>query len=451
MTQAKTKRSRFSRRALLGGLGAGAALPFLPLLEADAAEGLPKRVCFMTTPNGVSQEVVPTDSFGFKSVLSPLEAFKSRMSYLDEIHLQTYLSKNIPNDHPPVVNQLLTAADSINPNDGSDPATSKSWLSSGQSIDQLLADRLQQDPDTRTKHSSIVAGVETGNFAWKQVFSSPGQPVFPEVNAGNLHARVFDGVMPGGGTNTPNPSLVRRLAEKQSVIDSARAELQAVLKKVGADDKQKIQAHLDALRELEARLTFDPRPVSASCAIPAVKANSGTNEERYRKNGENMMDVIANAFACDLTRVATLQWGNGASNQQFPSKGVNLSHHSITHDNYDGNYQNRAKVSEWYAERLKYFLEALDAIPEGEGSLLDNTLLVWTSEHSDFGQHGRRNIPFVLAGNMAKAFATGRKLKFGGRGHNDVYVSIAQAMGFWDVTRFGKESVSQGPLPGLLV
>jgi len=459
MSQRRRGVNRFSRRALLGGLGAGAAAPFVPLLSEDvrAAGGLHMRVCFITTPNGVSPEAVPNggeENFTFKDALSSLSPHKADLSYLHGIDMKTWLTNRIPNDHPPVVNQLLTAADSVNPNDGSDPAVSKSWLSSGQSIDHFLAERLDQDAETRTRFQTINAGVETGAFAWKQVFSSPSNPVFPETNAGNLHSRIFDGVTPGGGVAIPDPESVRRLAERQSVIDSAREELNAVLGRVGADDKAKIEAHLAALRSIEGRLTFDSGPPSASCSIPDPASNAGDNETRYRRNGENMMDVIAHAFACDVTRIATLQWGNGASNQQFPSKGVNLSHHSITHDNYDANYQNRAKVTEWYAERFLYFIEKLKSIPEGDGSVLDNTLLVWTSEHSGFTQHGRENLPFLLAGSLGGTIRTGRFLNFDGgneKAHNDVYVAIAQALGFSDVTTFGKASVCDGALPGLLV
>lgn len=450
----KTSKNQWDRRSVLRGMGVAAASSLLPVLEADAATGPIKRVCFITTPNGIAPEVIPTGTerdFQLGSAMQQLNSFKPYLTYLHGVDMKTYTTNRIPNDHPPVVNQLLTAADSVNPNDGSNPAVSKSWLSSGQSIDQFLADRLMANDETKTRYRSIVAGVDCASFAWKQVFSAPSQAIFPENNAANLHQRIFEGVNTGG---EPDPELTKKLARRQSVIDSVRAELQAVQNKVSSADRQKIEAHLTSVLEIENRLNFDKDSVAGStCSVPNSQNLSGTDEDKYRQTGENMMDVIAHAFACDQTRVATLQWGNGASNQKFPSIGINEAHHSLTHDNFSANAPKRAKISAWYGERLKYFMTKLESIREGDGTLLDSTLLVWTSEHNGAAQHGRNNIPFTLAGRLGGAITGGQFLNYSGnaRAHNDVYVSIAQGMGFTDVTKFGKPSLSVGPLPGLLV
>ncbi len=446
--------NRFTRRALLKSVGAVTASSLLPILEADAqSSSLPKRLCIMTTPNGIAPEVVPSGSetdFTFGSAAQILEEYKSDITYLHGIDLKTWTTNRIPNDHPPVVNQLLTAAHSIDPMDGSNPAVSGSWLSSGQSIDQFVADRLMADPASQTRYRSIVAGADTGTFAWKQVFRAAGEPIFPENNARNLHQRIFEGVTPGGEVD---PNLAEKLVRQKSVVDSLQAELGKILDLVGSADRQKIEAHLSAVREIENRIAFDMQyGGGAACEIPTLKSNSVGGDERHRVNGENMMDIIAQAFACDQTRVATLQWANGASGIRFSSLGISEGHHDLTHDNFSQNAGKRAQIAGWYAERFKYFIEKLKSIPEGDGTLLDNTVILWTSEHNGIQQHGRTNVPFILAGKLGGAFNTGRFLDFSRNtlAHNDVYVSIAQGMGLSDVTSFGKASLVQGPIPGLL-
>ena len=448
------KKNEFTRRALLRSTGAFAATSLLPVLEADAQEGnFPKRVCFMTTPNGIAPEVEPRGdelNWSFGSAASTLDTYKSDITYLRGIDLKTWTTNRIPNDHPPVVNQLLTAADSIDPMDGSNPAVSGSWLSSGQSIDQYLADRLMENESTRTRFRSIVAGADTGSFAWKQVFRAPREPVFPENNAGNLHQRLFEGVTPGGQVD---PDLSAKLNRQQSVIDSVQEELGSILNRVGSADRQKIEAHLTAVREIENRIEFyQTYGGGAACEIPELTNTFGNGDEQHRLKGENMMDIIAHAFACDQTRVATLQWANGASGIRFSSLGISEGHHDLTHDNFNQNAGKRALIAGWYAERFKYFIEKLKSIPEGNGTVLDNTVIVWTSEHNGAQQHGRTNVPFFLAGNLGGAFNSGRFLNFGNNtlAHNDIYVSIAQGMGFSDVTTFGKASLCRGTIPGLM-
>ncbi len=240
---------------------------------------------------------------------------------------------------------------------------------------------------------------------------------------------------------------------QQSVVDALQAELSRILNRVGSADRQKIEAHISAVREIENRIAFDMQyGGGAACEIPTLKSNSGSGDERHRINGENMMDIIAQAFACDQTRVATLQWANGASGIRFSSLGISEGHHDLTHDNFNQNAGKRAQIAGWYAERFKYFIEKLKSIPEGDGTVLDNTVILWTSEHNGIQQHGRTNVPFILAGQLGGAFNTGRFLDFSRNtlAHNDVSVSIAQGMGLTDVTSFGKASLVQGPIPGLM-
>lgn len=444
---------KWTRRAVIRGLGVGAASALLPVFEADAQNPLPKRVCIMTTPNGIAPEVEPSGSLAdwtFGPAARTLDEVRPDVTFVRGIDLKTFTTNRIPNDHPPVIHQLLTAADSIDPRDGSNPAVSGTWLASGQSIDQFLADRLMADPATQTRYRSIVAGADCHQFAWQQVYRRAQEPIFPENDAGNLHRRIFEGVTASG---QPNTELAAETLRRQSVVDSVRQELNAVLARVGSADRQKIEAHITAIREIEQRLEFENQSsAGAACAIPTLQDTLGTEDDQHRLRGTNMMDVIANAFACDQTRVATLQWGNGASGIRFSSLGIEEGHHDLTHENYTANAGKRAQIAGWYAERFKYFIQKLKSIPEGDGSVLDNTVIVWTSEHNGREQHGRTNIPFFLAGKLGGGFKTGQFLDFrtNSLAHNDVYVSLAQGLGLSDVTTFGNAALVRGPVPGLL-
>ncbi|WP_422379784.1 DUF1552 domain-containing protein [Marinicellulosiphila megalodicopiae] len=443
----------YNRRNLIKTLGVASAAPFIPILQAEAAVNTPKRVCFISTPNGIAQEVVPTGNgtnMAFQSVLQPLQAYKNQITYLHGIDMKSYYAKPIENGHPSTVAMLWTGALTLDP--GTDPHSGRTWDADGISIDQYLGNRLSQSSETSTKFKVINAGVKVGFFSANQVFPSAGNAIRPESNVGNLHGRVFNGVQTGT-TNTVDQAALRAIANKKSVLDSVMEELNLVMNKVASEDRHKISAHLNGIREIETRLSFEQSgTTSANCTIPPGERNGSNSEEDYIFEGEGMMDILSHAFACDQTRVATLQWSNGASGETFPSMGLNSDHHSYTHDNYNGNAGNRRKIGEWYGKRFAYFVNKLASIPEGEGTMLDNTLLVWTSEHSDFGQHGRRNIPFTLAGNLGGAMNVGQKLDYSNntKAHNDVYISIAHAMGLTDVNKFGFADICEGPLPGLL-
>jgi len=455
----KSDKEKFPRRGIIKGLGVTALAPLLPVLEADAQNGaLPKRVCFITCPNGIAPEVVPSGgqtNFNWGSSAQALNAVKNDVSFLHGIDLKTWTNNKIPNDHPPVIHQIWTCNESIDPMDGSRPAVSSTWLGRSISIDHYLGNRLAERNDTKTVWKQINAGADTGRFAWQQVYSAARKPVFPETNAKNLHGRIFDGVNGSSGGSNANPETLRRLEQQQSVIDLVQEELQAIRSKIGQADREKIEAHLDAVRGVEERIAFlaeSNQGGGGQCSKPNVRDVNGNDDQRHRGNGENMMDIITHAFACNQTRVATLQWGQGATNRKFPSLGFSEGYHDLTHSNYNANRGKRAKISTWYVERFRYFIDKLNSIPEGNGTMLDNTALIFTSEHNGRSQHGRDSIPFFVAGRLGGAFNSGRYLNFSSnkRAHNDVYLSAIHGMGFTEVNSFGKSGLTRGTIPGLM-
>jgi hypothetical protein len=171
--------------------------------------------------------------------------------------------------------------------------------------------------------------------------------------------------------------------------------------------------------------------------------------------GKLQMDLAAAALACDLTRVLSLQWTYAESNQSFPHLGFTDFHHVMSHagDSDAAAQEKLTKINVWYAEQFAYLLGKLASYPEEGGTLLDNTAVLWCNEVGKGNNHAHRDLPFLLAGSCGGYFRTGRFVDYmaggaAGHPHNNLLVSLAQAMGLPDTT-FGDPAYSTGPLPGL--
>jgi hypothetical protein len=170
--------------------------------------------------------------------------------------------------------------------------------------------------------------------------------------------------------------------------------------------------------------------------------------------GRLQMDLLAGAFACDLTRVATLQWTHAESNQTFPFIGVSGQHHTMSHagDGDAAAQESLTKINVFYAEQFRYLLEKLSSYREGDRTLLDNTVVFWAIEVGKGNNHAHRDLPFLLAGSAGGYFRTGRFVDYQARGraqpHNNLLVSLGNALGLPEQT-FGDPAHCTGPLPDL--
>ena len=156
------------------------------------------------------------------------------------------------------------------------------------------------------------------------------------------------------------------------------------------------------------------------------------------------------ALACDLTRVASLQWASTQTGKVFTWLGQNETHHQLSHSSpTDVNRrQQLVDIGKWHAEQLAYLLGKLAAVPEGTGTLLDSTLILWCTDIAAGQTHARRDMPYVLAGGAGGALEMGRYLRYQGNSHNDLLVALCNAMDV-DVTTFGNAAYCTGKLPGL--
>jgi Protein of unknown function (DUF1552) len=246
------------------------------------------------------------------------------------------------------------------------------------------------------------------------------------------------------------------------VLDAVLLEFNSVSTTLGYDDKQKLERHAEAIRDIERQLELMQMPTRTGCTIPVSPPTVDvdtfydcTRDGRPNKClagfdeiGKAQMDLMVLAMACDLSRVVSLQWSTAESTTVHSQLGISDEHHLMSHD-----IKNKAplmtKVNTWYSEQFAYLLTEMKKIQEGSGTLLDNTLLFWPNELSQAEVHSRRNLPYVLAGSAQGKVPTGRYLKYQGDPHNKLLATFMNIFGV-DVPSFG-ESMYPGVLSGIAV
>ena len=433
-----------SRRGFLGSLGAaGVTASLIPLLEgeSEAQDGVgPKRLILLTSANGTIHEQwrpgVEGGELQLSPILAPLEAHKDRLVVVDGLGWAYGDGPGV--DHMRICmlwngTPMLEGNDFIN-STGDKPC---GW-GAAQSVDQLLADRIGD----QTPFASLEYGVQNGNaHIYSRVsYAGPDQPIPPEDDPYAMFERLFSEF------NQTEAELAELRARRKSVIDAVKGSLGSLETRVSAHDKLKIEAHLDAVRAIEMRLDS-----TTTCDVPMLGEQIDHNaNDSFPVVSRLQIDMMVMAMACDLTRISSLLWARAGSNVRYTWLGLPTEHHSIAHDSTDPARFQIQQINTWHAGEMAYLLDALDAVPEGDGTMLDNTLVVWGNELADGWTHSQRPIPLVLAGGAGGALETGRYLNFGEARHNALLVSICNLMGQTDITSFGGLDDGTGPLPGLV-
>jgi hypothetical protein len=228
------------------------------------------------------------------------------------------------------------------------------------------------------------------------------------------------------------------------VLDVVQTQLGGLQPKVAAHDRMKIEAHLDAVRAIENRLDAD----FSACQPPEMGSQLDINSNaNFPTVGDLQLQLMVSALACDVTRFASFQWSRGFSGVRHEWIGKVEGHHTYSHN---GQEFNNTDIDRWYAERFRDLILYLKSYPEGNGTLLDNTLVVWGREIPTPGHFGLP-FPIVIAGGGAGRIPTGRYLDYGDTPHSALLVSVCNAMGMPEVTSVGTIDPDTGPLPGLVV
>lgn len=447
LIQSCRRNPRVSRRALLGGLGASAALaPFLPLLEARGADAAPVRLIFWFTPHGtVYENWKPTGGqtdFTLSPILKSLEPFRSKLNILDGLKIQADGVGAPHTKGPP----LLWTASPLNADmtftraDGSG-GMYYGWNSAA-SLDQVLLDEL----DPVTPYRSLEFGVRSGGNhpGSRMIYTGSETPLAPETNPWAAFKRLIGDI----GKNTDE--LARIKAERKSVLDVLAGELGGLQARVSSADRKKIDAHLDAVRDIELRLQNS----NVSCQGPVL----GTEVDPNKSSNtpvvmDAMISLMAASLSCGLTNFASMQYRVGENDGGYLYDWLGITdqeHHLLTHaGDTDANARAElTKIYSWYAEMFAKFLAKLDAVPEGNGTMLDNSLVVWGSELGKGNSHSFEKMPFVVAGGAGGKLPTGRFLQYDKVEHNRLLVSIAQLMGVPEMGKFGTTDTKSGGLSG---
>lgn len=444
MSRTKSTDASFlaSRRAFLAGLGAAALSPYLPLLNVSAQEAtMPKRLVLFFTPHGMLKSAwKPTGSeasFTLNRILKPLEKHKAKINVLSGVNMQDV---GVGAPHTKGLPLIWTGSKLLEDStftraDGSGGST-YGWAASA-SVDQVIANNIGKT----TAYKSLEFGVRSGgnNPASRMIYMDAKRPLAPATDPWAQFTRLFSG------------ATVETGGERMSALKIARAELARIGSRIAAEERIKVEAHTEALNNLEKQLSAK----SQLCTGPMLKGKVDPNDLNQTVTVvDSQIELITAALACDLTRVASFQYAFADNDSlSYPWLGVNDGHHNLTHapDSDNASWEKVIKIETWYAEKFAQLLDRLDSVKEGNGTLLDNCLVVWGSELGKGNNHSFKSTPFVTAGGCAGAVATGRYLEYNEQvDHNRLLVAMCQAMGLPNIDKFGNIDKGTGPLAKLL-
>jgi len=426
--------SGISRRTMLRGLGTAIALPALEAMlprsgfgatVAAAAPG-PKRLAWIYVPNGVDMSSwKPTKvgaDFELTPTLAPLAKFKDKMMVLSGLACEkANPNGDGPGDHARAMAAYLT---------GVQPRKSEGAnIHLGVSADQAAADKIGY----LTRFPSLEMGLEEGsqggrcdsgyscsylhNLSWRNETTPVVKDCLPQS--------VFDRLFAAGDPNESAAAKARRQERQKSVLDFAISDAKALQTKISSTDKRKLDEYFSSIREIETRITkasteaaIKPpagavRPEAIDLHGSTKKLGVSTSSSTYDTHLPLMLDMMVLAFQCDLTRVITLPFADEESNQTYPWADAPVPHHGTSHHMGDpAKIAMLAKINLYHMKHFVSMLERLDKIQEGNGSILDNSLIAYGSGNSDGQRHNHDNLPLLLMGKAGGTVRSGRHLQF---------------------------------------
>jgi hypothetical protein len=406
------------RRLFLRGLGTAVALPVLDSLlparargaTGAAAAAFPQRVAWVYVPNGANMTdwtpVAIGTEFELSPILQPLAAHRGDVAILSGLaNPQGDELGDGGGAHARASASFLTG---VHPR-----KTAGADIKSGISCDQIAANQIGAQTRLPSLELSCDGGQRAGscdsgyscvyqfNISWK----SETQPMNPEVNPRAAFERLF-------GNGDPAATLeaaARRTLYRKSILDYVLDDAHRLERRLGGDDRRKLDEYLTSVRDLERRIAR-----AADFPMPAVPAGAREPEmfETYEQHMQLMYEVMALAFQTDSTRVATFIVAHDGSNRPYPNIGIRDGHHDLSHHREDADKKAKlAQINRYHIAQFARFLDRLKTIREGEGTLLDNCVIQYGSALSNGDKHNPENLPILLAGHGGGRLATGRHLR----------------------------------------
>jgi hypothetical protein len=410
-----------SRRHFLRGLGATIALPMLDVMAparaiAGAASGsgaAPLRMAFMFVPNGVHMpDWTPSatgSAFDLPYILEPLAPVKRDLMVLSGLtHDKGRNNDDGAGDHARSAGVFLT---------GSQPLKTEGKIRAGGSVDQFAASQLGGD----TRFPSLELGTEGGrpygkcdsgyscaysnSISWRD----PSTPMMKMTEPREVFERLFGDIVGKDAKRATN----ERSAYRKSVLDYVLDDAKRLESKVGSSDRQKLDEYLTSVREIEKRIESSENSEGdvqkAISYFGRPEGTPDTAEEHLRLLG----DMMVLAFQTDTTRVSSFMFANAGSNRAYREIGINDGHHSLSHHQNDKRKLDKIRdINRHHVQQLSYILQRLKSIPEGDGSLLDNCMIVYGSGICDGNRHNNENLPILFAGGGGGRIKTGLHLEF---------------------------------------
>ena|SRR5438132_104682 len=426
------------RRTFLRGAGAALAVPMLDAMvpavaRAQAATGTAKRLSFFAVPNGIIMDQwtpgAAGTGFPITPVLEPLAAFRDRMVVIGGLanNEARKLEFEIAGDHPRACSAYLTATHP--------KMTSGADIHCGVSVDQIAANELGR----QTPLPSLEIGLETpmigacesayscvyyNTLSWK----GPETPLPME----NRPRAVFEQLV---GDSTNPADRLARIEENRSILDFVAQDLARLMRSVGQGDRLKLDQYAEAIRSVEQQIQVAEQ--QAPRELPDIEKPIGI-PEKFSDYAKLMLDLQVLAFQGDITRVGTFMVGHEMGGRAYPELGFGDQHHSLTH--HQGDKAKIAKVIQiniFHAQLYRYFLEKMRSTPDGDGSLLDRSLLVYGSPLSDGNMHLYKDLPVLLVAGAATGIAGNRHVRFAGETPMaNFYLTLLDRMGV-TLERFG--------------
>ena len=420
------RKHRLDRRTLLRGLGVGLALPLLDAMTpamATAAEKIApvRRLGVMYVPNGMSMAYwtpKTTGAFELTPIMQPLAPFHDRLLVISGLTAPT---KDASSPHSRSSTDFLT---------GTPPGkTSGGAGLAGTSLDQLVAKRFGEQTQLPSLELGLdpldAAGLCDGNpciMGNTIVWRNPSLPLPPENNPRLVFERLF-----GDVTSTEAGARQALLRQDRSILDAAMEQTADLGRRLGPGDRSRVEEYLDGLRDIETRI--QKAEAQGSRRMPVVSQPSGI-PATFEQHIKLMYDLQVLALQSDLTRVTTLMYGREFSGRTYPEIGVPEGHHPLSHHQDDPDkLAALAKLNTYHVQMFAYYLDKLKNTPDGDGSLLDHSLLIYGAGMSNSNIHDPHNIPVMLVGGPDQWIKGGRHLKYDGDCSANLLVSVMDKLG----------------------
>ena len=414
--------NHISRRAVLRGLGAALALPSLEVMSpatslfgAEAAASLaPRRMAFIFVPNGIHMpDWTPQEvgySYRLPYILEPLAGVKDDLLVISGLtHDKGRANGDGPGDHARCASVFLTGAQPRK--------TSGANIRSGISVDQAAAQAI----GSATKFASLELGCEAGrgagncdsgyscayssNVSWAASTTPVGKEVNPRL--------VFERLFSHGPASEVAANRGQREQFQKSILDFIAEDARRLHGRLGKTDQRKLDEYLNGIREIERRVEkTETRSGNLDELVAGYAIPAGVPKE-YGEHIRLLGDMMVLAFQTDLTRISTFMFANAGSNRAYNQVEVPDGHHTLSHHGGDPKKHAKIrKINRFHVTQLAYLLEKLKSIPEADGTLLDNCMIVYGSGLSDGNRHNNENLPVLLAGGGGGSITTGRHIEY---------------------------------------